>query len=116
MSDIVHLISGDVPVLARFVSKARTRCGRTIDRPMVDYGPVRYRFTAHNGNIFTCTLDTRAVTCVKCRKLIGPNHAEPSRAPSGQKCPVEPSDRGTHASRRRVAARARLARSLASEP
>lgn len=66
MSEIVHMISGEVMPLARFVSNVRTRCGRSIDRPMIDGGPARYRLTAHNGNVFKCTLDARVVSCSKC--------------------------------------------------
>lgn len=66
MNDVVHMISGDVPPLSRWVSKVLTRCGRSIDRPMIDGGPARYQLTAHNGNIFHCTTRERIVSCAKC--------------------------------------------------
>ncbi len=74
MSAIVHLVGDDED--ARLpegeVPKVRTRCGRTIDHPVVtaNVGPTRYELVARNGNQFFVTTRREGVTCQKCRNLI----------------------------------------------
>lgn len=64
----VHIISGDVIPL----ENVRTRCGRVIDRPMIDGS----KFTAHNGNVFECTTFANLASCTKCINM-GVFHGRP---------------------------------------
>jgi hypothetical protein len=52
------------------IASLRTRCGRTIDHPVVTAGPARYDLVARNGNRFYCTTQDDLATCIKCMNLI----------------------------------------------
>lgn len=83
---IVHLVTDPVPTGE--VPTVRTRCGRTIDHPVVSAaGPTRYDLIARNGNQFFCSTQSDMITCVKCRHLltVDANHVRPSRPASPQK-------------------------------
>lgn len=97
-SMIVHMVGDDKS--ARLpegeVASVRTRCGRTIDRPVVtaNVGPTRYDLIARNGNQFFCSTQPDMITCVKCRNLltVGTIYApKPTRSTNAQKRTVETS-------------------------
>lgn len=86
MTVIVHMVGeedGKLPVGE--VPSVRTRCGRTIDHPVVaaNVGPTRYDLVASNGNQFFCATRAQFVTCLKCKNLLGAPHA--SRPANAQK-------------------------------
>ena len=79
---IVHMVgerlaTGEVP-------KVQTRCGRKIMRPVVTASLTRYDLIASNGNEFYCSTRTEAITCQKCRNLVGSSHVE-NRPANAQK-------------------------------
>jgi hypothetical protein len=67
--EIVHMIVSPASVSPAPL-EILTRCGRTIDIPLVFGGPSRYQITAQNGNEFLGTTDERFVTCKKCHSLL----------------------------------------------
>lgn len=97
LSKIVHMVGDDED--ARLpegeVTSVRTRCGRTIDHPVItaNVGPTRYDLVARNGNQFFCSTRAVSVTCVKCRNLltVGTIYASKSIRPANaQKRAVAP--------------------------
>lgn len=75
-----RLDTGEVP-------KVRTRCGRTIDRPVVTANATRYDLVASNGNEFFCSTRAEMITCQKCRNLltVGTIYATPTRPADPEK-------------------------------
>jgi hypothetical protein len=68
------------------LKSVRTRCGRNIDRPVVDDSHEKcYSLVAHNGNVFACTTEPEIVTCIKCKTLIGVFRAKSSRPADPEK-------------------------------
>lgn len=121
MSKIVHMVGDEIgaKLPEGEVPSVRTRCGRTIERPVVtgNVGPTRYELVARNGNQFFCATRPASVTCVKCKNLltIGTTYASKSGNP-GTNRPLgrNPSARPAIAQKRTVeasrAAPARTAR------
>lgn len=109
--EIVHMIGAkNGAELSIGGSDVKTRCGK-IACP-VSGVPTRYHLIDIEGNKFEATTRTRFVSCEKCINLltVGTIHDKSSRTAVSAQRAVDPADRGAGASRRRVAARARLAR------
>lgn len=96
-----RLDTGEVP-------KVRTRCGRTIDRPVVTANAMRYDLVASNGNEFFCSTRAEMITCQKCRNLltVGTIYVPPTRPADPQKRTVAHA-RATAARAKRTHARPR---------
>ncbi len=94
MNDIVHMV-GDVNGAELPTGEVRnvfTRCGRKIDRPVVDGTPSRYLLVAENGNQFFCTTRERFVSCIKCVNLltVGTISSKPTPSRTCARYPVKP--------------------------
>lgn len=79
--EIVHMIGEQKGIITEElplgnVATLRTRCGRTIESPLVSGVPTRYEMIAMNGNVFQCTTRARFASCRKCINLIGATSAK----------------------------------------
>lgn len=97
--EIVHMVGTEegAALDTGEVASVTTRCGRKINRPLVDGTASRYSMIAHNGNIFACTTRSRFVSCVKCMNLlnVGTIYAAQSRTTDTAKpSPVRSRARG----------------------